>query len=246
MDLDDLEREIIGAARREITPTAETAARAHLALMKHIARAGAGSAAVAGAGVASSAVAKAGPVAAIIALGGVGFGVGWYSHDFVGSKPSPPAAPAASAPASVGPGSGLSRVAAQVPDPGPDPRSIETPPPRPVPRPLRSREASPTAQDGEARLVEEARLLREVDRALRQRDPATASRVLDRLDRELPGGKLGEEREAARVLAACLRHPGRKTRGAAAEFLGRHPSTVYSGRIRETCGFGTPPRDGSD
>jgi hypothetical protein len=102
-----------------------------------------------------------------------------------------------------------------------------------------------SVSQSEQRLADEVRLLAEADRALRARNPAKAARVLAELDRKVPHGKLDEERSAVELITYCLQSPGDKARTEARAFLVRHSSTVYAGRIRESCQFAGSGRDGS-
>jgi hypothetical protein len=71
--------------------------------------------------------------------------------------------------------------------------------------------------------------------------------LLDQLDREHRTPQLLEEREAARLLADCERSArgalGDSAPSAASErarqYLGAHPASVYSERIRALCGLDT-------
>jgi hypothetical protein len=244
MNLDDLEKAVLSAARHELTPTERSALCARDAVLARIARTAAPSeAGPAGSGVGPThvglgALAKAKAVS-LVTMGCLGFASGWASHAILrstASKPTLEVAPPKTAALTPSP-----RVAPAPVRAVEAARTVETPAVKaPVAGPA-SPPPEPSEQDGAAtpaRLREEVELLRVVDRALRANDPATAQRVLDELERRLPDGKLGEEREAARVLVACMRNQTEATRAMAQSFLARHRATVYSGRIRETCGLG--------
>ncbi len=82
----------------------------------------------------------------------------------------------------------------------------------------------------------EMRALRNAERALRDANPGLALAFLDELDRQVPRGQLTEEREAAATLARCARgdHPFGVDLGA--EFIERHPASVYRARVEQACG----------
>jgi hypothetical protein len=84
-------------------------------------------------------------------------------------------------------------------------------------------------------VVEEARLLREAEAALRRGEIDTASTLLDTHARTFPHGVLVEEREAERVLVLCA---GSRdgARPAAERFVHEHPDSPLAGRVRDACG----------
>jgi hypothetical protein len=85
----------------------------------------------------------------------------------------------------------------------------------------------------DAGLDEEVRLLRRVERALREQNPRYALALLGELDRQVPRGQLVEERKAARVMASCQLGSGGDA--LAEKFASDHPGSAYIGRVRETC-----------
>jgi hypothetical protein len=91
------------------------------------------------------------------------------------------------------------------------------------------------ARSGDDGLEEELRTLRRVDRAQRDGNARLALSLLDDLDREVPAGKLGEERAAARTLARCTLGYGAQS-VLHREFVQRHPGSVYAARVAEACG----------
>jgi hypothetical protein len=249
MNLDDLEKAVLAAARHEATPSDMRALRARDAVLARIAggaATSAGSASVAaGTGplhVGLGALAK-GKALSLLVMAGLGFTSGWASHALLQPRASESARAATSSPA--GPPTRPEVPVVRVEGPA---RAVEVPPVSPVQAPPTSPPPPRAQLDGptSARLREEVGLLRAVDRALRAHDPAGAERALGELERRLPDGKLGEEREAAHVLAACMRGSTPSTRNAAQSFLAGHPTTVYSGRIRQTCELSSPPGDGTD
>jgi len=77
-------------------------------------------------------------------------------------------------------------------------------------------------------------LLRRVERALRNADPALALALLRELDERYPRTRLAEERLAARTIADCrLARPDAAAQGRA--FLRDHPASVYSERVQGAC-----------
>ncbi|HYQ15375.1 MAG TPA: hypothetical protein VEQ58_06455 [Polyangiaceae bacterium] len=82
----------------------------------------------------------------------------------------------------------------------------------------------------------ELRALRRVERVLREHNPRLAVALLNELDREVPRGKLAEERDAARSIAACeLESAASVTARTASEFAERHPGSVYLPRVARAC-----------
>jgi hypothetical protein len=80
----------------------------------------------------------------------------------------------------------------------------------------------------------EVRALERVQRALRDRVPAEALALLEQLDRDVPQGRLKEERSAAGALARCELGQGEPL-AHALEFSQRFPASVYFARVRKTC-----------
>ncbi len=104
---------------------------------------------------------------------------------------------------------------------------------------------APHASAGPDWALEELRMLREADRALRSGNPGIALHLLDQLAYKIPGGRLGEEREAVRILAMCASAPGARVQVDAVSFLRSHEASMYAGRIAETCKLDSDRRDGS-
>lgn len=146
----------------------------------------------------------------------------------------PPLAPAASGhvepPASLHP----------APDPpaaSPRSRTLKVEAPR---TPAVPSAASPPV--GESSLELETRLLARVERSLRDDNPRLALGLLGELEREVPGGQLEEERQAARVIAHC-KLGSESAPKFAADFAARYASSAYRDRIRAACG-GTADANG--
>jgi len=93
--------------------------------------------------------------------------------------------------------------------------------------------AAPPA--GESSLELETRLLARVERSLRDDNPRLALGLLGELEREVPGGQLEEERQAARVIAHC-KLGSESAPKLAADFAARYASSAYRDRIRAACG----------
>jgi hypothetical protein len=141
---------------------------------------------------------------------------------------------------------------------GPNPESARAPsavaetPPLPIPSLVPSRHDTRITRRGPEvqtpsqteSLVIEVRALRNAERALRDANPGLALAFLRELDRQVPKGQLGEERDAADTLARCTRgdHPFGVNLGA--EFAERHPGSVYRARVEQACGETDSPASG--
>lgn len=89
-------------------------------------------------------------------------------------------------------------------------------------------------------LNDELALLRRVERALRNNDPALARALLGELDERFPDSRLGEERAAARRIADCRSgEPGASE--SARAFLREHGVSVYRKRIALACALDGDP-----
>jgi hypothetical protein len=86
-------------------------------------------------------------------------------------------------------------------------------------------------------LTLEARALAEVQRALREGRSAEALAMLATQNREFAGGALGQEREAARVMALCAAGRVAEGRAAAERFLSTHAGSPVAAHIRNSCGI---------
>jgi hypothetical protein len=87
----------------------------------------------------------------------------------------------------------------------------------------------------EAARDDEARLVADIDVALRSGDAARAILLADDHQRRFPNGLLVEEREGSRVLAHCVTAPNP---AAATGFLRAHPRSPMRARIVAACGTG--------
>src|SRR5690606_23117475 len=86
---------------------------------------------------------------------------------------------------------------------------------------------------------EELVLLARAERAIRASEPALALTFLDDLERRFPTSSMIEERRAARLLAGCaLSNPGARRR--AELFIEERAASVYTDRVRRSCGLEPP------
>ena len=93
-----------------------------------------------------------------------------------------------------------------------------------------------TKPAGQQALNTELILLQRAERAIRSGEPELALSLLHELDQQQPNTRLGEERNAARLMARCAR--GDTAAHAEAEqFLRERRASVYSDRVRELCGL---------
>jgi hypothetical protein len=139
------------------------------------------------------------------------------------------AEPASSAEA---PPSAATGALAPVPPSEAEQRRTEVPPRAHAAR----RRSEPNPLDGELAL------LRRVERALRNNDPAFARALLGELDERFPDSRLGEERSAARRIADCRSSEPGASDGAR-EFLREHRASVYRQRIVLACALAGEPRE---
>ena len=85
-------------------------------------------------------------------------------------------------------------------------------------------------------LTREARALADVQRALREGRSTEALVMLAAQNREFAGGALGQEREAARIMALCTAGRVAEGRPAAERFLTANPGSPVTTHIRSSCG----------
>jgi hypothetical protein len=178
------------------------------------------------------------------AAGTTGF---WAGHRTARRETPPLAAPLRSAPSEGRPSiTTLTAVEGDPPSP-PEPKLH----PRVTAASRRAATAAPAGagradDDSGASLANEVRGLRSVERALRDGRPGLALALLTALDREVPDGKLSEEREATAVMARCALGDGPFGVDLEADFAERHPASVYLERVRQSCATGRAARGQTD
>jgi hypothetical protein len=249
IDLDEQEAAVLKAARKGYAPGQGSMARVRSATFSAVA-AGVSipndpgsviercsNAAQDGIDVLRDAVTSSRAVVTLLVLSGVG-GAGYALGLSAGRAQLP--VPAVSEPSSTRPES-PTRTAPEVLDEITAPAPESSAAPR---APLHERKeqvvappkAEPAAVAPSDALQHELRTLRRVERAQREQNPRFALALLDELERSVPGGKLLEERSAARAVAACGLESAASVAGArAAEFSARYPRSVYLPRVREAC-----------
>ncbi len=96
--------------------------------------------------------------------------------------------------------------------------------------------AATSAPASAVTLTREARALADVQRALREGRSTEALAMLVAQNREFAGGALGQEREAARIMALCAAGRVAEGRPAAERFLTTNPGSPVATHIRSSCG----------
>lgn len=229
--LDDEELRVLSAARGALGPAAGDQARVRAATLRALATGGA--AATAGpatpffGGAARRMVGRGVGVAAVIALAFGAAGIGYRLGHDAARREAPPVTVvhdvvAAPAPVPAEPAPPAAPGAARPPGEARRPASAASSP--------RPKAVAPDM------LGEEVRVLREVDRALREQRPLVALELLDALDRAVPKGRLHEERTAARVLARCDTSSRADAQELGIAFSKQHPGSVYEPRVLRGCG----------
>ena len=253
MMLGDDARRIVDSAREAYAPRQSERARIKRALALQIA-AGASAAASAAAGSSlSTLVASKAAVVGLVASAALGTTVAvdtWRAHVKVEGSKSSVAAPASKARApshsrvaappstarsaalAVPPSASASATLAAPPAPSAmlaKPPSAGAPPPRAAlaPAPVN---AMPTHS-----VEAEAQLLGDAQRALANGDASRALRVIDEHARTFPHGALGEERQAARVMALCALGRTAEAQREAHAFLTRTPNSPLAMRVQAAC-----------
>ena len=108
------------------------------------------------------------------------------------------------------------------------------PPPRAAPRPAREPTTAPSDD-----VVAEMTLLEQARVHLRAGRGGDALAIVEEHVRRFPGGHLGEERDALRVLASCMLTERRTSAlSLKREFLRRYPRSTYAERVRAACPAG--------
>ncbi|HWA78589.1 MAG TPA: hypothetical protein VG937_39910 [Polyangiaceae bacterium] len=246
MDQDTAERRFLESARRALSPTTQDAERVLSAVDRAIAIEGAevldtatparGTSLLHGLGGGSL---RGWLLAAALAAGSgaLGYGAGFRagSRSISPSRGAPSQnlqAPRNSEKEAL---AGNAREASNpvAPDPPREPLARAVPPRANAPTPNTS---AATAQKPDANsLSEEVRMLRRVERALRDQNPRLALALLGDLDKAVPSGQLGEERLAASIQARCALGYGSPA-ALLEHFAKLHPASAYLTRIRQACG----------
>lgn len=170
--------------------------------------------------------------AAAMGAGAVGY---WMGHD----------AGVRAARSSIVPSAPIQRDDAPAPHEAPDVAATAAPEARDeapagreavTRRPARlARGSRPPVMASTASLEQEVRALRAIERALRDDDPRLALALLQQLDRDVPQGKLVEERRATSAIARCSLGDVPFGVDLAEDFAGDHPHSVYLGRVEQSC-----------
>lgn len=91
-------------------------------------------------------------------------------------------------------------------------------------------------------LSQEVRALRAVERALRDNRPSLALAILQQLDRDVPQGKLIEERRATYIVARCISADVPFGLDLAEDFANDYSESVYLERVRQSCARRSEPK----
>jgi hypothetical protein len=248
MGMEDVERDVLAAARRALSPTDADRERVRRLTETAVRTAGTGEPTPPRAGFSTRALPWAaraifvGVIAAVAA--GLGYRAGWRAATSRLASATSEAAPAvvlASANVSKPPVTVLS-------PPSPLPASSAaaiSPEARAVPSvaaPRRRVAAEPSSPA--TSLDAEVRALRAVERALREHDPGFALTLLRELDRTVPNGRLVEEREAVSAIARCVSGDVPFGLNLADDFVGHHPDSVYGRRVIGACAATDAPPAG--
>jgi len=106
------------------------------------------------------------------------------------------------------------------------------------------RDAGAPAASAPPSLAIEVRALRNAERALRDGSPGLARAFLADLDRQVPNGRLSEERAATAAIARCAQHEVPFGVDLAADFTSHYPASVYRARVEQACAATDSPGDG--
>jgi len=192
----------------------------------------------------------AGRLLALVAVGalsaGAGYRAGWHAGRTDGITSSGRAATAnPAAEGTMPPTHGDAGVSARPPEATSSmpPKGLAAPSSRPTPRRRMTPEAPLATKES---LIEELRVLRAVERALRDDEPAFALALLDELDRKIPAGHFVEERLATRTIARCARGDVPFGLDLGADFGERYPTSVYGLRVKEACAKTDPAAAGDE
>jgi len=151
---------------------------------------------------------------------------------------STPTVPAASSPVVVTSAAaaprGASNVTSAEPEPEP-PAPVATPPAAAPPRTGAAAPVAPRPSPG-ASLADETRSLDAARKALAAGEPSRALTLLDDHARRFPRGGLALEAEVLRIEALAQSGNGAAAASRARAFVARHPSSVFTPRVRRIAG----------
>ena len=245
-------RSLLDAARDGDDPRVTDRVRVRRTLMATI---GTGTALASSTAATASVAATAGPAKAVVATkvlgwlmagGAAGLAV---AIPISAIEPSGAPAPVETPPAVVAPRAAEARAQAapavpvegdpapaeQASEASPAPAPATTPAPSPAKPTHPARPAPAGAPATSAGLSDEVRVLNEAHVALRDGDSARALALLDDHRRRFSRGALGEERQAARVLALCDAGRVAEAKAAAERFLAASPRSPLAPRVRQSC-----------
>ena len=133
-------------------------------------------------------------------------------------------------------------VPTDVTTPTTEARVEPAPPPVRRPAPVEHRRTAPSSvapspppPPAVDAVTEEARLLRDAERALARNDAVTALARVDEHAARFPHGVLAEERQATRVFTLCALGFRDEARAAASSFLAASARSPLAGRVDRTC-----------
>jgi hypothetical protein len=177
--------------------------------------------------------AKAAGVAAVV---GAAAGAGWFATKALGSAPAATVNVSSATPGAPSARRSAPSAAPKQDTAEPEPAPTARPSPRPslgAPRPSVQPESREPESIDQLRLETEG--LKAIQQAVRAGDPGRALVLIDEQNGRYPGGLLGEERAAARVLALCQSGQTERARAEAAQFERRWPKSALVARVRSSC-----------
>lgn len=263
MTLEELERQVIHQAQRELAPSPAIRERHELALLARIPHDVPLGSDVSGLRAVGRAAASSpwfgfsglpgrmlgvGLAVGVLLGGWVGYSLGQRGADGDakgagsvtsmpgGAAPLTPSEPVA-APAVSGDGSVPGSAPSEVPPASPAPvaaSAMAEPGAAGSARPAK-RAVRPAPRAAESSLAEELAMLQRARRALGAGNGLLALGIVSELDERFPRGVLVEERIATRVFSLCALERVSEARAVGREFLARHPSSVYAERVRTSC-----------
>jgi len=267
VSLEELERQMIRAAQRELAPSPGVRDRTELALLArlaHDARPGSDGSGLRAIGRPAAGAPWLGFSGLPGRMLGVGLALGVLVGGWVGYSLGQRATGAEVANVASGPSTPIGSMATALEAPAPPvPPPSESVEPSPAPpgapptvsagvgasassevipgatgRPAKRASAAPP-RVAESSLAEELAMLQRARRALGAGNGLLALGIVHDLDERFPKGVLIEERIATRVFSLCALERVSEARAVGREFLARHSSSVYAERVRRSC-IGTP------